>query len=122
MRIVEPELPQSSGALDGEKLPPVPVTRYAAIFEPFHLCAQRGDAAQAAGAVGAGGEIGEAAGALGQPGEHGVAVGDTFVARQAQRSGQVARGLDDAFGHDFEQDGLLKCSISIVSSGTTAVA
>jgi hypothetical protein len=110
MRIVEPELPQSTG--DGD----------AAIFQPFDFCAERGDAAEAAGAVRSSREVGKGAGAFSEAAEHGVAMRDAFVARQAQGACEVARGLDDAFGHEFQQNTLLNCLVSIVSSGETTMA
>ena len=97
MRMVEPELPQSSGRSAGVTRPPTPVTSTDAIVEPADLRAQRLHAGERRGAVGAGGEVGEARSAFGKGAQHCVAMADGLVAGQAQASDDVACRADDAF-------------------------
>ena len=98
MRMVEPELPQSSGAEGWRKWPAVPVI---SMWLPLVVngCAEGGHAGEGAMRVGAGGEVGEPGGAGGQAGEHGVAVGDGLVAGQDEGALEGAGGTDELSGH-----------------------
>jgi hypothetical protein len=98
MRMVEPELPQSSGAVGWRKAPAVPVTSMTAVRAVAgggDGCAEGGHAGERGVRVGAGGEVGEARGAFGEAGEHGVAVGDGLVAGDGEGALQGAGGTDD---------------------------
>ncbi len=99
MRMVEPELPQSSGALGpaGSR----PALYRDDMLSPImvHGDPQRSQALQGAGAVAAGREVVEAAGALGERRQHRVAMADALVAGQPQVAFKVRRGVDRAFAH-----------------------
>ena len=98
MRMVEPELPQSSGAAGWLKLPAVPVMEMVLSAIVDDGCAEGLHAGEGGVGVGAGGEVGEARGAVGDAGEHGVAVGDGFVAGKGDGALQGAGGADDLGG------------------------
>ena len=98
MRMVEPELPQSSGCDGGVTRPATPVISTASGAGAVDFCAQRLHAGEGRGAIGAGGEVGEARSAFGEAAEHGVAMADGFVAGQAKAADDVARGADSVRG------------------------
>ncbi len=119
MRMVEPELPQSSGWLVGVTRPADAGDLDRAVVERAHLCAERLHAGEGRGAVGAGGEVGEARGALSKCGEHAVAMADGLVAGQAQAAENVARGADDAFlGCGVQENSGRLMSLSVYGKAT----
>ncbi len=117
MRIVEPELPQSSG-LPGWLDPASDAGDFDdSVFFAVDFGAEGAHAGEGGSAVGAGGEVGEARGALSKSGEHAVAMADGLVAGQAQAAVNVACGADEAFFEGCVQAGsVVGASILNVSS------
>ena len=103
MRMVEPELPQSSASCAAWKLPPVPVIETDVSWRST-MATERGCAGQAAGAVGTGGEIGKVRGALSERAEQCIAVRDAFVTGKAQAADQVLSRQDSLYGLQFGTD------------------
>ena len=94
MRMVEPELPQSSGAAGELSCCAQAVDDDGSLFIALDLAAQSANTAQRAGAIGAGSKVVEARAPCGERRQHGIAMGNGFVARHAQTSQNVARGFD----------------------------
>ena len=99
MRMVEPELPQSSGAAGWRKAPATPVIWMVSSGIAEDGCAEGLHAGERGVWIGPGGEVGEARCAFGQAGEHGVAVGDGLVAGHGEGALQGAGGANDLGGH-----------------------
>ena len=100
MRMVEPELPQSSEFGRRREGEPSSLHFDDAVV-PLPGYAEGAHAAERAGAVGSGGIIFEARRAFGDSGEHGVAVGDGFVSGQLNAAADVARRAHDDLGSGF---------------------
>ena len=99
MRMVEPELPQSSGAEGWRKAPATPVISMVRLALREDAGAEGFHAGERGVGVGSGGEVREARRAFGEAGEHGVAVRDGLVAGDGEGALQGAGGADDHCGH-----------------------
>ena len=97
MRIVEPELPQSSGPSAGVDASRHACDLYGVRAGPIYLCAQRLHAGQCRCAIGPGRKIRKARHAFRECAQHGVAMADGLVAGQAQAAQNVAGGADQSF-------------------------
>ena len=97
MRMVDPELPQSSGAAGADSASPRPCTSitFHRLTIPRHP--ERAHAAQRAGAIGAGGIVFKARTAFGDSRQHGVAMGDRLVSGELDAAANIARRAHDGF-------------------------
>ena len=101
MRMVEPELPQSSELVGASERQAAPLHLDDVAVFAFPGHAERAHAAECAGAVGAGGIIFETRGAFGDSRQHGVTVGDGLVSGQLDTTAHVARGTHGRCASDF---------------------